>query len=64
MENTLEGMGDTNSNIKYILSTMGIEGLVPSQTAIDYAVKVEQGKMSLEQAIEAIKKTYEVSKTK
>ena len=45
-------------NIDYILSTMAIEGLVPSQEAIDHAVKVEQNKMTLEEAIEAIKHKY------
>ena len=47
-----------NSNIKYTLSTMAIEGLIPSQEAIDYAVKVEQNEMSLEQIVEAIKNKY------
>jgi hypothetical protein len=36
--------------------------LIPSPDAIDYAVKVEQGNMTLEQAIEAIKKMYGVNK--
>ena len=46
------------NNINYTLSTMAVEGLVPSQEAIDYAVKVEHGKMTLEEAIETIKHTY------
>ena len=46
------------NNIEYTLSTMAIEGLIPSQIAINYAVKVEQGKMSLEEAVEAIKHMY------
>lgn len=45
--------------IKYTLSTFAIEGLIPSQTAIDYMVKIEQGKMSLEEVVEAIKHVYE-----
>lgn len=52
------------NNIEYTLSTMAVEGLIPSQKAIDYTIKVEQGEMTLEQAIEAIKRTYEVSKVK
>lgn len=46
------------NNIDYTLSTMGIEELVLSQTAINYAVKVEQGKMLLEEAVEAIRRMY------
>jgi hypothetical protein len=44
--------------IKYTLSTFAVEGLVPSQTAIDYMVKVEQGRTTLEEAVEAIKCIY------
>jgi hypothetical protein len=50
------------NNIEYALSTMAVEGLVPSQEAIDCAIKVEQGKMTLEQAVEAIKRMYRKDK--
>lgn len=48
-----------SDNIECTLSTFAVEGLIPSKIAIDYAVKVEQDEMSLEEAIEAIKRMYE-----
>lgn len=48
-------------NIDYTVSTFAIERLKPSETAIELCRKNAEGSISLENAIEKIKKKYQVS---
>jgi len=49
-----------NKNIKYSLDTFKIEGLKPSEEAINYMYLVSKGKMTLTEALELIKEKYKI----